>query len=706
MPPKKKTVAPPKKRAAPVSRAPPAEAAAADAEDDDTDFAALMEEFIKNPDAINEMTEAQVLELQRRFNPYGRIAGPAPDEERQRAVAVSYTNLREDYLRRLTMTSLVGFVFQMLHEWEVPADQRRWAPADQRRWAPADAPAAPAPYTPAQLVERLRATLAVAEEAAAAAAEADAAKVALSTAVTAPGAVDADAAAKAESAAARAAGLLYAATHAGHVLGREATARLRPTADAGMVFPEVAAVLAKYPMPARAESVEMPADRAKGIVEGFLRHYFEFDPATHVRSAGSADAIRAAVERVAIGAPGQEPVEIDAADPRHLTIEAIRAAAPRPAPEHAAAVERILESARDRAAVMALLADEALGEAAVAAVADPVAFRHYLAPVAAGSPARPAADTVPPQDTFHRWNYYTEVNYEELRAVAEALYPERADLDWALAVWEYFEGTPKEVKDAFDKHCQKYQDDVPSSIKLLTMHQWSLLANFKENRKNIEFYNRHTEVLKRILDRHAEDQRAGAKLMRNRVRTAKAKNIAEDGPDAPGLSKYRAAVAKQGNSVAAAGAERVISPEEMLRLEKARGNRKAAQELELLEQTEKTIADLEATQKLRALDPNEADDLRRARESIGAIREMANVPENAIQVDVFVNDGGTMKKDKMYTLAEAPEHLRREEAGGASSSSSHPAAGLAPYAAAHHAESARPRTDAQLHAEALAAAPK
>ena len=45
-----------------------------------------------------------------------------------------------------------------------------------------------------------------------------------------------------------------------------------------------------------------------------------------------------------------------------------------------------------------------------------------------------------------------------------------------------------------------------------------MLADFKENRKKIEFYNRNTEVLKRILDRHADDKKLGSELMKNRIK--------------------------------------------------------------------------------------------------------------------------------------------------------------------------------------------
>jgi hypothetical protein len=630
--------------------APPAEMAPAD-------FDRLVSDILEDPEILlkADLTAEQVLEVQKRINPYAGIAGPAPAADHKRVAAVSYTNLREDYLRRFTATSFVGFLFQMLEEWEVPAAQRRWTlPKVAKKGAAT-------PWAPAALVERLEATLAIAREAAAAAEVATAARAAacVEAAALPDDAQAAERAAAAASAEAAAAGLLYAATHAAHSTGLEAGRRLRATAEAGLVHPEVKAILSRSPLPPPPGQMETPPATAKDIIGGFLRHWLEFDPSVHVRAGHDAATIAAAVERVRVGAG--ETVAVDAKDPGHLTLAALRAPSPRPAAEHAKAVAAIRASPRGAAAVAALLRDEDLADAALAALAAPETFRHYLMPVAEGSAARPAAEVVPPQDTFHRWAYYTEVNYEELRTVTEALYPERPDLDWALALWDVFEGTATEVDAAFEKHCQRYQDEVPSAIKALDFGSWSLLADFKENRKKIQFYNKNTEVLKRILDRHADDKRIGAELMRNRVRQAKARNIAEEGPDAPGLTQYRRTVA-DGKDLGGRGAEKVISAEEMRRLERARGSVKAARELELLEQHEATIKRLDELEALRPLTTEEARELAFANEDIVRAREMVAVPDDAIQVDVFTSDPatGAFGRSHFYTKAEGPASVEAD----------------------------------------------
>lgn len=615
-------------------------------------FDALVSDILENPEILfkQDLTSEQILEIQKRLNPYAGIAGTGTTGERKRIAAVSYTNLREDYLRRLTMTSLVGFLFQVQQEWEVPSEYRHWTPVEPT--------ATTEPFVGTALVERLETLLALARDTTtvtAAAADAKRAAIELDLIAT-PEQRQTVARRYAEASALeeKAAGLLYVTTHLVHRAGLEAGTRLKVTADVGMKYSTVKEVLDKYPLPLPPGELEIPQATAKAIINVFLTNWLRFDPSVHVRSGHDAKIIAATVAEIQIG---DTTVQVDSADPNHLTLDAVRRAAPIPLPEHKDAFATITTTKRSYDAVVELLRDEDLADAAMTAIEASEHFRQYLLPVTKSSPARPAADNVPPQDTFHRWTYYTEVNYEELRTITEVLYPERPDLDWAIAVWDMFEGTDEEVNAAFEKYCQRYADEVPSSIKALEFGSWSLLADFKENRKKIQFYNKNTEVLKRILDRHSEDKRMGAELMRNRVRHTKARNIATDGPDAPGLAQYKRAVAERGQDLTSKGVEKVISPEEMRRLEKAKGSIKAAQELELLEQLEKTIRDLSELEKLRPLTEEETRDITHARSYIEQVREMVAVPDDTVQVDVFTSDPSTggFSKSHFYTKADPKE---------------------------------------------------
>lgn len=634
--------------------------------EDLTDFDSLIADVLEDPEILlkKDFTTEQLLEMQKRLNAHGHIACAPPENGKKKIAAVSYTNIKSDYLRREAATSLVAFLFQMLNEWTVPVEHRRWVPAKK-------AAVEHKPFDPEDLVKQLSLILDVAKEARDAAnSAAELKRVAAELSVVsestdaATAIADSDAKyADAQYAESRSLGLLYVATHMTHRLGLEATDKLHVTAKTGLKYPEVKEIISRTPLPTPPGQLEIPADNAKAIIDNFVRHWFTFDPSVHVRSGHDLATIAKDVQE-AVRVDG-EPTTVDTADPGHLTLKAVLASRPTPAAEHKDAVDVICQDQRNYNAVTRILRDEDLTDATLEAIRNLDTFKQYLFPVVN---AKLAAENVPPQDTFHRWSYYTEVNYEEIRTITEALYPERVDIDWAVALWDVFEGTQTEVDAAFEKHCQRYQDELPSTIKALQFGGWTPLADFKENRKNVQFYNKHTEILKRILNRHADDKRIGAELMRNRVRQTKARNIAEAGPDAEGLSNYKRVSGEQGHELGAKGGEKVISQEEMKRLEKARGSVKAAKELELLDQLRKSISDFNEEKSKRELTFDETRELESLRDQLKLAEEMVEVPDDAIQVDMFVTDGrtGEFTKKHMYTKAEEPTHLQKDIAADGS----------------------------------------
>jgi hypothetical protein len=158
-------------------------------------------------------------------------------------------------------------------------------------------------------------------------------------------------------------------------------------------------ILSRHPLPAPPGQIEVPATTAKDIIGSFLRNWFEFDPSVHVRSGHDAKTIAAAVEKTRVG---DRDVTVDTKDPGHLTLEAVRAAAPQPAAEHKDAYNLIVANKQSYAAVAALLRDDDLAEAALTALGADSDFRQYLFPVPASSPARPAAETAVLQRVRHR----------------------------------------------------------------------------------------------------------------------------------------------------------------------------------------------------------------------------------------------------------------------------------------------------------------
>lgn len=637
----------------------------------DESFEKLLQDVLEHPERIcdESITEEQVLKLQKRISPYSYVADSAgPTDDFRRTAAVSYTNLREDWIRRFTMTSLVGFLFQVYDEWNPTIEKRRWKPKRKKQSLHSNETR---PFTTDELLARARSMVKKAESLKEAEEQAQELETAAEQAETRYTALaleskEAEKLQKAKTkarilrqkvnlAAGKVQGLNYEATRSLYRYGREADRRFDSALAGAKKHPEIAQIIARDPVEKERIPIgelEVPEDVAKGLIGEFLRNWFEFNPNAHVR--GAHDEVALTTEKDP--ATGKDR-QVDAIDPERLPLEVLRAKPPNSAsPEDADALKVMCAVQISYNAACTVLRNESLGKALLHALRSDDAresFRRYLFPIPEDSKARPAVDVIPPQDSFHRWGYYTEVNYDALRSATEAIYCEKPDLDWALILYEYQEGSTEEVDKWFASFRDKHQDEVISSIRALDFGGWTLLGDFKENRSRISFLNKHTEVLRRILDRHEEDKRIGKELMKHRVRRLKAQNIREEGPDAPGLKEYRAQNTKLGSM----GAERVITPAEMKRLEKARGDLSLAKELEVLDQYKATIVELETAAKARKLLPEEQRQLADAKDSLKMAEEMLHVPEDAIQVDVFTHDAkaGTLQKTKFYTEAEAPD---------------------------------------------------
>jgi hypothetical protein len=602
------------------------------------DFDKLLHDVIENPELLldsKNITNEQIIELQKRMNPYIGLSEAYDPDNKQIAVC-SYTNLREDYIRRFTMTSLVGFIFQMLHEYDVPKEKRVWIPESNE---------SKEMFNISNIKEQLQGIVSILEEAEIAERRERELQQKVNTSDLCDEKIDDNDVKEVYNQQQKKTGLLYTITHMLRDIGLIADAKLKVTTESAIKFPEVKEIIKtkKHTKVEFAER-EFPNNNAKEIIDTFLKQWLSFDPSIHIRSGLNSDVIKTESKIIA----GQQVI-VDVEDPSHLTIEEIRRNLEPKSKEDKEVLDILLSSNHTLNAARNIIRDENVSDAMKYAINNSEIFKHYLLPI-----RNISTDIIPPQDTFHRWSYFTEVNYEELRTITETLYPDKPDLDWAIAIWTTFKGNDVELEEQFTNYCQKHNDSLPSIMKALEIGKWSLLADFKENRKNVQFYNKHTEVLKKIIERHTEDKKIGTELMRNRVRQAKAKNIAEQGPDAPGLKAYKATMSGEGKDLTTKGVERVITPEEMKRLEKAQGNIKAAKELEVIDEYEKLLQGLDDIKKYRDLTDEELGKYNRANEYLIRAKEMINVPDNAIQVDVFTTDAktGSFNKTHFYTKCE------------------------------------------------------
>jgi hypothetical protein len=659
--------------------------------ENDFDIDSLIKDLRSDPEkALTlDLTDEQLLTLQARINPYARLAGPAPDKEKTRLVAACFTNLREDYMRRFVTTAMVGFVMRMAREWETPVETRRWTPPKIAKKT-----ADKKPFSIEELEQRLamfQATVVAAKAAKAAVDEAvaDAKKydsermtfteeeVKAARKELDDGIVETKDAIsrnirefngllkKAEEADGRLHGIMYTATLEIRNAGISADHRLGATEKAAMKFKNAWQVIEAIPdrhqglLPGGQQ--EVPKKLAAVIVREFLENYFEFDPDAHVRQAYEDVKIEPRLKRKDVaGLP--ESVIYDPFDPYRIPIKTLLAAAPPQStvPSDVKPLSLIVESPsmldRQRVynTVCHLLRDPAAAKIAKYVLADDSAdpdrverWTQMMFPVI----AKDAAPAIPPQDTFHRFEYYTTVNMEAIREITSSIYPEKVDLDFAISLMDVKEGTAEELEVWKTNYRDQYQDRVVSDIKFIQTGGWTLAADFKANRERVNVYNKQTTILEDILTRHEQDRKLGGELMRKRVKRTKAKNIEECGPDAQGLSNYK----HEFPTDAPAG----LSGADRRRLEKAKGNLKAARELEYIEGHEEIVRKLKDIAHLRSLDDTETATLKKSLEEINKAKEMLDVPDGAIQIDVWGPDAetGEFGKTKFYSESESMSTL-------------------------------------------------
>lgn len=600
------------------------------------DFDKYLDDIISNPDKVksDELSADEILELTKKINPYAYIPKDVTGEKKKYAIA-SFTNLREEYLRRFTMTSMIAYLWKMLDEWDVPADVRSWIPKKTRT---KDKTLNVVDID--RIIDQLETLLELAKETRESKKDdvEDLSGAALSLG-------------------------MYA-----HMISEDLKDRIPATLEPSKMNAKVKAEFEKFPEEAKkryvnlGSTVQMPQKNAKSILENFFSTWLQYDPLKHVKCAveeGRPAEILPPSELEKRKNTPEEPVD-------GFTLAKLKEA-------RATAmvgddeigqdvIKTMFANSVNYNSVSAIIRNNDLLNTVLYLAMNPEVterLKPYL-----NKDVSKTLEIFPSQDTYHRWSYFTEVNYEDLRKATEALYKDRPELEWALAIWNVFEGSEEECKRKFDDYSMRYQDEVPTDIKMIQMGGWTPLGDFRENREKIEFYNKNTGVLKKILDRHLEDKKIGTELMKNRVKLGKAKNIQEDGPDRKGLKDYTECL---GPNMKALGAEKGLSTEEIKRLEAAKGDLSAAKDLEYVDNIKARLAEFEEVMTTRELNITEKRDYEFYKKQLVDAIEMLDVPDEGIRVDMLINDGTSLERKTFYTKSDETldaEHKKELELKG------------------------------------------
>lgn len=90
----------------------------------------LLDDITQNPDILEKYTKEQLEELYKQVNPYGKVLDASAGY-----TCLSITNLRDRYIANLKMTSLVGFMYRMVKEYDDLYKLEDWEKTEEQQKA-------------------------------------------------------------------------------------------------------------------------------------------------------------------------------------------------------------------------------------------------------------------------------------------------------------------------------------------------------------------------------------------------------------------------------------------------------------------------------------------------------------------------------------------------------------------------------------------
>lgn len=143
-------------------------------------------------------------------------------------------------------------------------------------------------------------------------------------------------------------------------------------------------------------------------------------------------------------------------------------------------------------------------------------------------------ENIPANDTHCRFNTYYELNYEKMREATHNIYNVKPDLEHAMIIYNVVD-TQAEVNSFIEKYGATAKYDILS----FPLNKWTLMGPFKENRDRVDYYNKHNNIIKSMLEQQEKDAALGEELMKKRVKSKKIKSEKVFGKDSESFNEYK-----------------------------------------------------------------------------------------------------------------------------------------------------------------------
>lgn len=395
----------------------------------------IINDLEKNPENIDNLTEEEITEIRKHINPYGRTI----ESDNKSYTCLSYTNMTKDYLTKILMTTMVGYVYRMCDEYEILDDDLTTEVNDDDFLEEVPNP----DHNDTQLISNKQTNIYeklkydyIIDNGLVPLHEVDGQMVKMT--------IPNDIIKKVE-------------------LSEETELELNTkTNDEMAEFFKPRYVMNKIKRMEHIEKlVQQQSIEEQKIIKRFLNTIFEYNPDLHTKS----------MYHENIKDPERNPLRPASRDEKDQTKNM--------------SIEQLLHT------------------------------------------------KIPSNDTFLRFNYYYDINFENMIKVVSDLYEVKPDIDIMINVFDKFQS----LEDA-EHFVKKHKNEVITDILTLTNNSWNIIGPYQKNRERVNFYNDNTAILESIFKKYEEDSKLGAELMKDRVRKKKVKNIKYMGKDDPKFKEY------------------------------------------------------------------------------------------------------------------------------------------------------------------------
>lgn len=132
--------------------------------------------------------------------------------------------------------------------------------------------------------------------------------------------------------------------------------------------------------------------------------------------------------------------------------------------------------------------------------------------------------TIPPNDTLWKFNNYFDQHYDSLLEATKNLYDDQSDFDWAAFPHKVFRaGEAKSPMDQMKDYKNKYQRQIKWPIIGINIGRWSLFGPYKENRDRMQFFGANMGIFDEMFKHREMDARIARELVSHRAKGKRAK---------------------------------------------------------------------------------------------------------------------------------------------------------------------------------------